>query len=782
MESKRLLARGGPVSLRPGRLPPGAESINGVTSSPGKFPGTSGLTVGSRAFQNARLQKKFKKDADAALVVAQQAYTNGRLADVETLCRRILEVLPEHFDTLHLFGVALSANPKRLEEAEQVLRAAIAVSPRAANVYCDLGTVLFDLKRFEEARAIQEKGLALNPNFPMALTNLGNTLMRLALPLEAIELHERAIRLKPDYADAYCNRGMVQLRIWHSEQALESFERALAFQPNHQEALAGRGMALLELRHYAAAEAGLNTALAMKPNNAKVLAHRGRLHLRLQRLELAERDFEAALGLDPDLEMALREKARVSLLLNKPTQAMAACKKLLDQNPKSETAISVMGSCFASFGDIATAIEHFDRALELKPDFEDAIHRKIFALDFLPEADFAMLQAVRRYWWDNIGGRIPQRTLRPRELDPERRLVVGYTSADFRRHSAGYIFMPVLRHADHVNFEIVCYSSSPLQDEMTDEFRSFADRWVDAVALTDEQLTDRVEADGIDILIDLSGHSAGARLGMFARRPAPIQLSAWGAPTGTGLKTIDYILADPIAIPETARSEFAEKIYDLPCMLTMSEPAPGLYRADLPLMRNGYVTFGTFNRIDKISHQVMPVWSRLLRELPGSKLVIKHTSLDDSGLRDSLVARFVEHGVSPDSVVCLGASVREEHLAEYAEIDISLDPFPQNGGAGTWESLHMGVPVIAKLGQTTSGRAAGSIVKAIGLDDWVVEDDEAYIAVAKRFAGDPAALAALRQELPARIAASAAGNGATYTRHVEAAYRQFWREYCAAQA
>ena len=711
------------------------------------------MTVGSRAFQNARLQKKFKKEADAALAAAQQAYTRGQLADVETLCRRILEVLPEHFDTLHLFGVTLSADPKRLEEAEQVLRAAIAVSPRAANVYCDLGTVLFDLKRFADARAVQEKGLALNPNFPMALTNLGNTLMHLALPLEAIELHERAIRFKPDYADAFCNRGMAELRIWHSEQALKSFERALAFQPNHLEALAGRGMALLELRHYAAAETALNTALAMKPNNAKVLAHRGRLHLRLLRLEQSERDLEAALGLDPNLEMALREKARVCLLLNKPTQAMAACKRLLEQNPKSETAISVMGSCYASFGDIATAIEHFDRALELKPDFEDAIHRKIFALDFLPEADFAMLQATRRYWWDNIGGRIPQRTLRPRDLDPDRRLVVGYVSADFRRHSAGFIFMPVLRHSDHANFEIVCYSSSPLQDEITDEFRSVADRWVDAVALSDDQLTDRIEADGIDILVDLSGHSAGARLGMFSRKPAPIQISAWGAPTGTGLKTIDYIFADPVAIPEAARPEFAEKIHDLPCMLTITEPAPGLYRPDLPMLRNGYVTFGSFNRIDKISNEVLPVWSRLLRELPGSKLIIKHSGLDDAGLRDSLVARFVEHGVDPDNVVCLGASIREQHLTEFARVDISLDPFPQNGGAGTWESLHMGVPVVAKLGQTTSGRAAGSILKAVGLDDWVVEDDEAYIAVAKRFAGDPAALAGLRQQLPARIAA-----------------------------
>ncbi|MBR0720807.1 tetratricopeptide repeat protein [Bradyrhizobium manausense] len=741
-----------------------------------------GLTVGSRAFQNARLQKKFKKDADAALAVAHQAFANGRLADVETLCRRILEVLPDHFDTLHLLGVCLSNDRKRLEEAEQVLRAAIAVSPRAANVYCDLGTVLFDLKRYEDARACQEKGIALNPNFPMALTNLGNTLMHLALPLEALELHERAIRLKPDYADAYCNRGMVELRIGNFEQAAQSFERALAFQPKHQEAMAGRGIALLELRNYSAAEMALNAALALKPANAKVLAHRGRLHLQLRHLDQANADVDAALALMPTLELALRTKAAVSLMLHNATQAMAASKKLLELNPKSMIAINLMGACFASHGDIETAIEHYDRALEIYPAYSDAITNKIFALDFLPGADFAMLQDARKSWWDAIGSVHARRSLAPRQRDPERRLVVGYVSGDFRRHSAAFIFMPVLRHRDRADFEIVCYSNSPLQDEMTDEFRSFADRWVDAVSLTDDELADRIEADRVDILVDLSGHSSGNRLGAFARKPAPIQVSAWGAPTGTGLKTMDYVFADPVAIPEAARPEFAEKIHDLPCMLTMSEPAPGLYRPDLPMLRNGYVTFGSFNRIDKISKEVLPAWSRLLRELPGSKLVIKHRALDDTGLRDSLIARFGEHGVSPESVVCLGASGRDEHLAEYARIDISLDPFPQNGGAGTWESLHMGVPVIAKLGQTTSGRAAGGILRAIGLDDWVAEDDETYIAIAKRFAGDPAALATLRQELPARIAASAAGNGATYTRYVEAAYRQFWREYCAAQA
>jgi predicted O-linked N-acetylglucosamine transferase (SPINDLY family) len=734
-------------------------------------------TTGSRAFQNARLAKKQKKQAEALLSAACDAYGNGRHAEVEALCRRILEDLPNHFDALHLLGVCL-IDCRRLDEARQVLQSAVGISPRSANAHCDLGSVLFALNRFDEARVYQEKAIALNPNFPMALTNLGNTLMHLGLAEQAIELHERAIGLKPDYADALCNRGMAQMWLRRYEQAAQSFERALSFQPKHPEAMIGTGMARLELRSYEAAATAFGAALSLKPGDPKILAHRGRLHLQLSCLVQAEADFDAALALAPALELALRGKALASLLLKKSAQAMAACKRLLEQNPRSEIGIALLGSCLASQGEIASAIAHFDQAIEIKPDFEDAITRKIFTLDFLPEADFTMLQAARRYWWDAIGAVVPKTKLLPRQLDPERRIVVGYVSADYRRHSAAFTFLPVLRHHDHANFEIICYSCSPQQDEVTAELRLLADRWVDAGPLSDDALADRIQADNVDILIDLSGHSAGNRLMVFARKPAPVQASAWGNPGGTGLQTMDYVLADAVSVPQSVRHLFAERIYDLPCTLTI-EPMPGLHRPALPMTRNGHVTFGVFNRIDKISDGALALWSKLLRALPSSKIVVKHNALDDSLLRDGLIARFVGHGIPQDSVVCMGSTARSEHLLAFENIDISLDTFPQNGGVGSWESLHMGVPVVAKLGNTLSSRVAGSILKAIGLDDWVADNEEGYLAIAQKFAGMPRHLEVLRAELPARITASVAGNNDTYTRCVEAGYRRFWREYCA---
>jgi predicted O-linked N-acetylglucosamine transferase (SPINDLY family) len=241
---------------------------------------------------------------------------------------------------------------------------------------------------------------------------------------------------------------------------------------------------------------------------------------------------------------------------------------------------------------------------------------------------------------------------------------------------------------------------------------------------------------------------------------------------------MDYLFSDAVLIPLEVRHLFAEKIHDLPCLITM-EPLRDQPASPLPMIRNGHVTFGVFNRIDKISDRALSVWSRLLQAVPGSIIMIKHGALDDALVRDNLIGRFVENGVAAHRIRCLGSSPRHEHLAQFANVDISLDTFPQNGGVSTMESIQMGVPVIAKLGTSCSSRAGGAIVKAVGLHDWVAEDDEGYLAIAQHYAARPAELAALRAQLPSMVAGSEAGNTRLYVRRVDEAYRQFWRNYCA---
>jgi predicted O-linked N-acetylglucosamine transferase (SPINDLY family) len=517
--------------------------------------------------------------------------------------------------------------------------------------------------------------------------------------------------------------------------------------------------------------------LAAYPTAADVLAQRGRLYVLMAELDKAEADFDAAIRNDPRQEPALCGKASILLARGDITQAAPLCHRIIEINSHSEMALTLLGGCFAAVGDPVTAIAYFDRALANKPDHEDAIARKIFVLDFVPDIDFATLQEVRKYWWDQIGAKQPQRRLQARALDPERRIVVGYVSADFCDHSAAIAFLPLLRHHDRERFEVICYSCSPQQDRITEQCRSLADRWVDSWQLTDEKLADRIEADRVDILVDLSGHTTGNRLAMFARKPAPIQVTAIGHVSGTGLPTMNYLLADPILIPADVRPLFAEKIHDLPAFITI-DPPPDIVPTPLPALGNGYVTFGVFNRADKISDAALSVWSRLMQAVPGSVIVVKSGALNDALARDTLIARFVASGIPENRLLCIGSTPRREHLALVLSVDIMLDPFPQNGGVSTWEPLQLGVPVVTKLGNGHASRCGGAIVIAAGLSDWVAEDEEGYIEIARRWATCPDELAALRARLPAQALGSAAGNCLTYVSHVEDGYRKFWRDYC----
>jgi predicted O-linked N-acetylglucosamine transferase (SPINDLY family) len=733
-------------------------------------------SVGARAFQKSRLQKQFKKQAEILLPAAIAAYRQGNPSGAQALCMQILKNLPHHFDALHLLGVSQS-DCRQFEEAERTLARAVSVDPRSAEAHSNLGLALLELKRYDDARKCQERAVALRSNFPTALTNLGNVLMRLELIEQAVDAHNRAIQLKPDYADAYCNRGTALLLLNRNDEAGQSFDRALSFQRDHLQATLGKALVSFNRRNYDAAKTTFDALLASRSDVALVWAHRGRLSIEIGQIAQAKVDFDAAVAIDPLLETAWLGKAQIGILTGNVMGAIAACMKAIEQNPASALAIMLLGVCHRLQGDIVTSIEHFNRALAIKPDLEEAITAKIFTLDFAHDADFAVHQAARRVWWDAIGAKLPRAEPQRRIPDPNKRIVVGYVSSDFKSHSVAWAFMPVLRNHDRRDFEIVCYSCGTLQDAVTEECRSLADNWVDASRFSDDQLSCRIQSDGVDILVDLSGHTAGNRLAVFARKPAPIQVSAWGHPTGTGLPTMDYLFADPVLIPQAARHTLAETIYDLPCVTTTE--ALIAQSSALPMIRNGHITFGVFNRIDKISDEALVVWSKLLQQVAGSTIVIKNGALDDPFLRDRLIGRFVAHGISQDRVKCIGLTSRPEHIAEFANIDISLDPFPQNGGVSTWESLQAGVPVVTKLGNTVSSRVGGAIVKAVGLDDWVADDNDGYIAIARTHASMVSQLEALRASLPAGVAASEAGNGAIYARRVEQGYRRFWRDYCA---
>jgi predicted O-linked N-acetylglucosamine transferase (SPINDLY family) len=334
----------------------------------------------------------------------------------------------------------------------------------------------------------------------------------------------------------------------------------------------------------------------------------------------------------------------------------------------------------------------------------------------------------------------------------------------------------VLENHDKTRFEVICYSGSPIEDDVTNSFRKVADRWRSVLQWSDDQLADCIRADKVDILIDLSGHAEGNRLRIFAQKPAPIQVSAWGHANGTGLPTIDYLFSDPVMVPPEVRHLFAEQVHDLPCAIIIEPPPGELRSSEPPAISNGYVTYGVFNRVSKISAAAIGLWARILRSDSTSRLLIKHYQIDDATIRDTLLEKFASQGIAADRICLMGSTSREEHLATYRRIDICLDPFPHGGGVSTWESLHMGVPVVTKLGNGATGRLGGAILSATGMNEWVAADDDQYVEIALRSA--PGRLSAIRHELPGLIDRRC--SPLAYTRAVEQAYRTMWQKYCGA--
>jgi predicted O-linked N-acetylglucosamine transferase (SPINDLY family) len=733
--------------------------------------------VGQRALQNARARKQLGKDAGQIFAQAAALHAAGNHAAAQALCERLLQHLPDHFDALHLLGASKS-DTGQFAEAVEILKRALAIQPRSAVAHYHLGLAQFALKQFNAARASYEMAVSIQPNFPLALNNLGNALNELGLREQAIEQYNRAVAYQSDYADAFYNRGSMLLLLGRHAEALASLNRCLAVQPAFPRALNAQGLALIELRRVDEALVSFERALAIEPDFANAISGRGRALAELRRFDEALACQQQALDIAPDLITAQMGLGYLLLLTGRLEEAFTAARRALALE-ESASALALMGQCFALRGDTDEAIDHFDRALALQPNLESAITTKVFALDFVHGAGFAQHQEARKAWWDQVGSRVAPASpaVHANDRDPARRIVVGYVSSDFRNHSAALCFIVVLRNHDKAAFEVVCYSCSPLRDGRTEELERLADKWVDASRMPDDELAARIRADKIDILVDLSGHTAGNRLAVFARKPAPIAVTAWGSPTGTGSPTTDYLFADPVVIPSEVRHLFAEQVYDLPCVATI-DPPPAIAVAEPPCLTKGTTTFGVFNRINKISPQAVKVWCEILHALPRSRLMIKHPALDDAGLRRHLTGRFTALGIAADRIECAGTTSRGEHLAAYGQVDICLDPFPQNGGIGTWEPLQMGVPVVAKLGDSFASRVSGAILTSIGLSEWIADGDAGYIALALKLAAAPDYLQTMRHELPGRIAGSVAGNPVAYTRAVEDAYRAFWRRYC----
>lgn len=636
----------------------------------------------------------------------------------------------------------------QLADAAILFERAVALQPDDVGALNNLGIVQLLLGRVPEAEASLRRALAIQPGASSTMNNLGTVLVTLSRWDEAERLLRQVVTQAPDDPNGWTNLGHALKGLERSADAAAAYERALAITPELPAALVGFGDALQRLDQDARAVATYERALTLTPDDPETLDHLG---------------------------VALRR-------LNRLSEAAASFERSLTRRPESVETWDHQAHTLQQLGRLRESADAYRRSLDLAPDRPDVHTTLIYVLDHLDDAEGEALEERRR-WNARFGrpdsGNTP---FHPIDPNPERALRVGYVSADFSHHSSVFATLPIVEGHDRRRVTVVCYSGVTAPDAMTERFQKAADLWRDVADLSDEALAAQIRADLIDILVDLSGFTNGNRLPVFGRRPAPVQVTAWGYATGTGMDAMQYLLSDPVLTPPESRSTYAEQVVDLPsflCYAPMDEYPPVW---PPPVIERGYVTFGAFNRLAKLSAVTIEAWAAILNAVPGSQLLIKTGQRGPDPARDRLVDALQALGIDRDRVELRGSTPRLEHLAAHADVDMMLDSIPHGGGITTLDALLMGVPVVTLLGKRPPGRASASFLTTLGLPDLIARSVDEYVAIAARAAAEPDRLVHERLSLRERLLASPIGDTRRYVRSVEDVYQDLWRRCCAASA
>lgn len=601
-----------------------------------------------------------------------------------------------------------------------------------------------------------------------------------------------------------------------TREAIELLTRLCQKVPGNADAWFMLGTLYANLKQYPPASDCLRRAIDLRPHHALSYFNLGNTLRSLGSIEEALAAFAQAHRIDPVRPEILWALAGVQMNLGRFTDAIASYRQCLVQGPADAELYGSLAACQFMVMELEGTVTNYQEALVLAREgryldglgaalcqqgrHEEAIaaHREalrlspentryhsnlLLTLQYLTDITPDSLLQEHRSWASmHESDKTPPAGF-SNPPGPERRLKIGYVSPDFRNHSVAYFFEGLLRSHDKKAVETFCYAVKPHRDETTERLQQEASVWRDVSTLDDAALVEQVRVDGIDILVDLAGHTAGNRLAVFAARAAPVQVTYLGYPSTTGLSRMDCRLTDERADPPGEEAYYSEHLVRLPeCFLCYQPPIKSPPVASAPMTRNGFMTFGSFNNLAKINANVVALWSEILQAVPGSRLLIKNPSLTDTATAERYRAMFVTHGIPSDRIELLGlVPDQQAHLDTYRHIDIALDTFPYNGTTTTCEALYMGVPVITLVGQVHAGRVGLSLLGSLGLDELIALTPVDYVSHAVSLAKNPERICDLRNTLRERLLASVICDADSFARKVEQAFRQIWRDWCSTQ-
>jgi protein O-GlcNAc transferase len=642
-------------------------------------------------------------------------------------------------------AVAFALNQRAI--AIEAFRLAVAGDPARVDVWGQLGDLLRDAGQLEDALAAYQRATQAAPGFVAAWQNLSFTAHALGNAALAEDAAHRAVRLAPQDAVLRNTLGNALMLARRPEAAQAAYREALRLAPGFAEAEFNLALLLASQGQRGEAESMLRSLHQRAPQRMDVL------------VTLAD---------------TVRESGRID-------EAEALYLKAVQRDPSHLITLWNLGNLCWKQGRHAEAARWYEQALAIQPDhaalISNLLYTRLYDSDLSPEA---LCQLHRDYAARIETAPAAQRFQHRNAADATRRLKLGYVTADFRNHPVAHFMKPVLANHDPAEVEVFVYFNHDQEDSFTREFRQWARHWVPCKSLSDDALAQRIFADGIDVLIDLGGHTEGNRLPVFARKPAAVQITYLNYPGTTGLSAMDWRITDALADPPSQDSHYTERLLRLPHSLWCYQPAPYMPAVgEAPCLRNGHITFGSFNNVNKLNQDTVALWARLLRELPDARLLI--ATADSERWRADIAARFAEQGVAAHRLLWRGKAAPAEFVRWMDEVDIALDSYPLNGGTTTMEALWMGVPVLSLTGQRFFARAGKSILSAAGHPQWAADTEENFIGEARALAADFGPLAQLRRSLRGQIQRSPLCDARAFTRAFEAACRSAWQDRCASQ-
>lgn len=677
-----------------------------------------------------------------------------------------------------------------------------------------LGRLLVIEKRWKESLPLLRQAISIEAGNHLYWNTLGVAQRESGKADVAVDSFRRALALNPRSCHAQNNLGNWYLAHGNPELAMECFKAALDVDPSFYEALNNRIVALLDLGKNEEAEKFAKEALVRYPDSAPLHLNLGNSYLQQGKAFLALQSYRKALALEPEFEEAhfnhalldgtadhlrqavnylkkkIEEKGRSLDLLNRLAiaqmanlqygEAEAACREMIKKQPAFAAAYVTLGNIVSINGDAQQALECYETALQYRPGDVFVHSNVLFEMNYL--ADRGPAEVFKRHlqWAEEQERPLfdPSKKF-SNSRDKGRRIRIGYVSPDFHTHPVGHLTKGVIKSHNKTEFEVHCYSRVAKPDHVTRDLEQAVDFWHDTLGVADVAVAEQIEEDGIDILVDLTGHTAGHRLLAFARKPAPIQATWVGYFHSTGMASIDYFISDPYTSPKGSGQFFSETPVWLPntrfCYTPPDEVPPVV---EPPYLKNGFVTYGCFNKLSKMTGRVIDTWAQILLRAPGARLWLKSYPLCEPDVRDHVLKEFASRGVAPERIILKPSSNHAEMLKEYGEIDICLDPFPFTGGMTTFEALLMGVPIITLALQPVVSRQTASALSNLGLNDLIHETIEDYIQGAVALAADKNRLAEIRRTIRPAMERSPLRDVEGFTRDLENLYRRMWHAWC----